>query len=435
MKLVLYWTDILVWIFFILSAWFCYIKRQSPLFKDIAETLFKHSRYMVSCLIVSTFVIIGLLDSIHFQSLSQGYYTQSVLDVILSPRDRQHEKTYSAPFALKSFSEEFEKNEQGEMQVVYPPLTFAGNQLTGTLQEKEQTKINDILQRVALGFFYALLALAVLYIISPPALKRKESFTAVRAFWVTSFFIFAIISLSAMLMFEYHILGTDKVGRDVFYMSIKSIRTGLVIGTVTSFVMLPFALSMGVWAGYFRGAVDDMIQYLYTTLGSIPGVLLIAAAILSFQVKIEEDPDLKLLLLCVVLGATGWIGLCRLLRGETLKLREADFVQAARALGVSHFKILRKHIIPNLMHIVIINVVLDFSGLVLAESILSYVGVGVSSSTFSWGNMINAARLEMAREPMVWWSLSAALVFMFTLVFSANILGDGVQQALNPKGR
>ncbi len=232
-----------------------------------------------------------------------------------------------------------------------------------------------------------------------------------------------------------HFFGTDKVGRDVFYISLKSIRTGLVIGTLTTLVMLPFALFFGMWAGYFRGFIDDFIQYIYTTLNSIPAILLIAAAILSLQVKVEQDADLRLLLLCAVLGMTSWTGLCRLLRGETLKLREAEYIQAAITLGVTPLKIIIRHIMPNLMHIVIISVVLDFSGLVLAEAVLSYVGVGVSPSTYSWGNMINAARLEMARDPIVWWSLLGAFVMMFVLVFCANIFSDAVQKVLDPRAR
>jgi peptide/nickel transport system permease protein len=248
-----------------------------------------------------------------------------------------------------------------------------------------------------------------------------------------------------MLSGSYHVLGTDKVGTDVFYQAVKSIRTGLVIGTLTTLVMLPFAILLGIMAGYFRGWVDDVIQYLYTTLSSIPGVLLIAAAILSIQVYIANHPelfetaidraDLRLLALCVILGITSWTGLCRLLRAETLKLREMDYVQAATAFGVGKFTILGRHVLPNVLHIVLIIVVLDFSGLVLAEAVLSYVGVGVDPSTVSWGNMINGARLELAREPVVWWSLIAAFVFMFTLVLAANLFADAVRDAFDPRIR
>jgi len=112
-----------------------------------------------------------------------------------------------------------------------------------------------------------------------------------------------------------------------------------------------------------------------------------------------------------------------------------DYVQASQAFGVSNFKIMWRHIQPNVMHIVLIAVVLDFSGLVLAEAVLSYVGVGVDPSMHSWGNLINGARLEMAREPLVWWSLLAAFIFMFVLVLSANLFSDAVRDAFDPRIR
>jgi peptide/nickel transport system permease protein len=209
--------------------------------------------------------------------------------------------------------------------------------------------------------------------------------------------------------------------------------------------MLPFAAVFGIMAGYFRGWVDDVIQYTYTTLSSIPGVLLIAASILSLQVYVGNHPDsfhsateradIRLLFLCLILGVTSWTSLCRLLRGETLKLREMDYLQAARALGSSHVSVMARHILPNVMHIILIAVVLDFSGLVLAEAVLSYVGVGVDPTMDSWGNMINSARLEMAREPVVWWSLASAFVFMFGLVLSANLFSDAVRDAFDPRLR
>jgi peptide/nickel transport system permease protein len=210
-------------------------------------------------------------------------------------------------------------------------------------------------------------------------------------------------------------------------------------------VMLPAALLLGIAAGYFRGWVDDVIQYLYTTLNSIPGVLLIAAAILMLQVymsnhaddfaSLVERADLRLLFLCLILGVTSWTGLCRLLRGEALKLREVDYVQAASALGVGHFTIIGRHLLPNVMHIVLITLVLDFSGLVLAEAVLSYVNIGVDPTMNSWGNMINSARLELARDPVVWWSLTAAFAFMFTLVLAANLFADVVRDAFDPRLR
>jgi len=242
---------------------------------------------------------------------------------------------------------------------------------------------------------------------------------------------------------EQHLLGTDQVGQDILYLSLKSIRTALIIGTLTTFCMIPFSLLFGISAGYFGGIVDDIIQYIYTTLSSIPGVLLIAASILSVQTfianhaewftSIEQIADIRLLALCIILGITSWTSLCRVLRAETLKIRESDFVQAAKTLGTSSWGILHKHILPNVMHLVLITAVLDFSFLILSEAVLSYVGVGVAPTTASFGNMINAARLELAREPVVWWPIVSAFSFMFILVLSSNIFSDAVRDALDPR--
>jgi len=218
-----------------------------------------------------------------------------------------------------------------------------------------------------------------------------------------------------------------------------------VIGSLATLATLPFAIAFGILAGYFKGWVDDAIQYLYTVLSSIPGVLLIAAFVLMIQVWIDKHPDLyetgleradvRLLLLCVILGVTGWATLCRLLRAETLKLSELDYVQAARAFGVSNFGIMRRHVFPNLMHIVLIVAVLDFSALVLYEAVLSYVGVGVDPTTPSFGSMFNLARTEMSREPPVWWNLLAAFLFMLALVLSANLFAGAVREAFDPRSR
>ena len=264
-----------------------------------------------------------------------------------------------------------------------------------------------------------------------------------RALLIATLIISVLIGMTVSLAAAYHVLGTDKVGQDVLYLSMKSIRTGLIIGTVTTLVTLPLALLLGIAAGYLRGWVDDVIQYVYTVLSSIPSVLLIAAAVLMMQVTIEMHPqwfdnsasraDLRLVFLCLILGVTSWTGLCRLLRGETLKLREMEYIQAAQSFGVSSFRILARHIMPNVMHIVLISLVMDFSGLVLAEAVLSYVGVGVDPSMISFGTMINAARLEMGRDPMVWWSLASAFGFMLVLVLSANLFADTVRDAFDPR--
>ena len=208
---------------------------------------------------------------------------------------------------------------------------------------------------------------------------------------------------------------------------------------------LPVALVLGVLAGYYKGWVDEAIQYLYTTLSSVPNVLLIAACVLMVQVFLDKNPDmfetgtersdLKTFLLCIILGLTGWATLCRLVRGETLKLRELDYVQAATAFGVSHWRIMARHIVPNVVHLVLITLVLNFSDLILYEAVLTYVGVGVDPTVSSFGGMINLARTEMSKDPLVWWSFASAFAAMVALVLSANLFADGVRDAFDPRAR
>jgi peptide/nickel transport system permease protein len=243
-----------------------------------------------------------------------------------------------------------------------------------------------------------------------------------------------LVSLSA----EYHVLGTDQVGHDVLYRSLKGCRVGLIVGTLTTLIATPLAILFGVTAGYLGGRIDDIIQYIYTTLSSIPNILLIAAAMLIVTTRLHGEQaivasDTRLLWLCVVLGIGSWTGLCRLLRGETLKVRENEYVEAAEAFGVNRVEIMVHHLLPNVMHIVLISIILRFSGLVLAEAVLAYVGIGVDPSMESWGNMINSARLDISRDPVVWWNLLAAFLFMFGLVLPANIFGDAVRDALDPR--
>jgi peptide/nickel transport system permease protein len=243
----------------------------------------------------------------------------------------------------------------------------------------------------------------------------------------------------------YHVFGTDITGNDVLYQTLKSIRTAVVIGGLATLATLPLAVVLGVMAGYFKGYVDEAIQYLYTVLSSIPNILLIAALVLMTQVFIDKHPemfetalersDIKLFLLCVVLGVTGWAGLCRLLRAETLKLRELDYVQAAQAFGVPDRRIMARHIFPNVAHLMLIVTVLEFSSLILYEAVLSYVGVGVDPSMNSFGGMINLARNEMNRDPVIWWPFAAAFFFMVTLVLAANLFADGVRDAFDPRSR
>ncbi len=464
-KPVMLWTDrLIVLLLAAVVLLVAYIRRKAPL-REAWLQVFRQRRAMIALVVLCAFIVIGLLDSIHYRKplpRSSGDAVQysvevlSVLDAVLERLRAREEKTYSAPFATHLYAKETVTLPDGRQVRIYPRLTHAGRHLADPQKDKAADIMRTSLQGVAGG---VLLGLSLLLLLTRwLAWRKRQAFLSCwreiwrgaseipwRSIFLTILIVIVSISTAWALSGKYHVFGTDKVGQDVLYLSLKSIRTGLVIGTLTTLVMLPFAIALGIMAGYFRGWVDDIIQYLYTTLSSIPGVLLIAAAILSIQVYIANHPslfetatdraDLRLLALCVILGITSWTGLCRLLRGETLKLREMDYIQAATALGVRHFTILGRHVMPNVLHIVLIMVVLDFSGLVLAEAVLSYVGVGVDPSTISWGNMINGARLELAREPVVWWSLIAAFCLMFTLVLAANLFADAVRDAFDPRLR
>lgn len=241
-----------------------------------------------------------------------------------------------------------------------------------------------------------------------------------------------------------HLLGTDKAGGDVFYKLIKGIRTALIVGLVTTMIAVPFAIIFGVTAGYFGGKVDDAIQFIYITLGSIPSILLISAMMMIVRVRMDVGghqgqmyfhADKIVLFLCAILGLISWSGLCRLLRGETIKIRELDYVQAARALGVNDFFIIFRHIVPNVIHVVLISSILRFSGLVMVEAILAYINIGVPSDIYSWGRVVDGAREQLGRDPMIWWPVFGAFLFMFFLVLSINVFGDALRDALDPKLR
>ena len=462
-KYVILWTDLMVYVLVVAIALFVIQARYKEHLRAPWRHVLQRPLAMSAAVVLSFYVIVGLLDSVHFREALEKQEGQvevhysgeviSIFDKLVTPIRERQEKSYSAPFASHLFAMETIETENGQVRG-FPRLRYGGQHLVNP----EEDFLPNLLLGTVLAFIVSLLVwLLVCALVNwRAAVHYNSNFGEMmgkiasgktripfRSILLTLWVMFFIIAFIAMFADKYHILGTDKVGNDVLYFSLKSIRTGLVIGTLTTLIMLPFAVMLGIMAGHLRGWVDDVIQYLYTTLNSIPGVLLIAAAILSLQVYMANNPDmfetvteradLRLLFLCMILGITSWTGLCRLLRGETFKVSQLDYIEAASAFGTGHFKTMMRHILPNVMHIVLISVVLDFSGLVLAEAVLSYVGVGVDPVTISWGNMINSARLEMARDPVVWWSLFAAFVFMFTLVLAANLFSDAVRDAFDPR--
>ena len=461
---VVLWTDALIYLLVVVVLIIIFYARRQPHLRAPWRQIFSRRLASASAVILMAYVLIGLLDSLHFRLPLQGngedgevhYAVEvlSVLDYLLGPVRTRTEKTYSAPMATRLYTKEAVQLTDGVQIREYPRLEYGGRQL----RDPERDFLPDVLRRAATALLETALVSSLLlaWMVRRQARRcqrplrevLRERLPGRRAppwmvVWITVSVLLLLFFLAVNFAAAYHVFGTDKVGQDVFYQSLKSIRTGLMIGTLTTLVMLPFAILMGILAGYARGWIDDVIQYLYTTLNSIPHVLLIAAAILMLQVYIANHPeqfettveraDIRLLFLCIILGITSWTGLCRLLRGEALKLRESEYIQAAVSYGASHARIIAQHILPNVMHVVLITVVLDFSGLVLAEAVLSYVGVGVDPTMNSWGNMINSARLEMAREPVVWWSLLSAFLLMFALVLAANLFSDAVRDAFDPR--
>jgi len=464
---VLLWSDLLIWLLVVAALALGFLSSRNPLLCAAWQRVGR-SRPGLAATVLLVFLLAGLLDSIHYRPQLPGreagqppaYAVEvlSLLDAAASPLRTRSEKTYSEPLATRAYAKEAVdvRDADGSVRQLrdFPRLTFGGAHLKDDEARRDtDVGLRALLATVLACALWGALAAACACLLARRrgcrvremgrALLRGETDFAWTSVLATLAVLLLLLLPIAALCVDYHVFGTDKVGQDVLYQVLKSVRTALVIGLVTTLVTLPLAILLGIFAGYFRGWVDDLIQYLYTTLSSIPGVLLIAAAVLMMQVIIDTHPqwfataaeraDLRLLALCFILGLTSWTSLCRLLRGETLKLRELEYIQAAHAFGVSDLRIIVRHILPNLMHIVIIALVMDFSSLVLAEAVLSYVGIGVDPIMFSFGNMINNARMEMAREPMVWWSLAAAFVFMFALVLAANLLADAVRDAFDPR--
>ncbi len=428
---VVLWSDLLIYLLFLGGGVWLRLALRREYWRRAVRQVVANRLAMLSFGVVCVYATVGLLDTLHLRLVStdnpHGGGIHSVLDVLTQGFIAETEKTYSAPFAVYQFTKETRHTPSGQTRI-YPRLEHAGSHLGDPDQ-----RMADIGRRLVLGLGWGLGAGLLLF---------GLVWWRWRSVWPGVFcgLVAVVVAEVLALSPHYHILGTDKTGQDVLYIGLKSVRTGLIIGTLTTLIVTPFALLCGVLAGYLGGWVDDCIQYVYTTLSSIPDILLIAAAMLIFQVGLAEQEtlisaDQRLVYLCVILGITSWTGLCRLIRAEVLKLRTVEYIQAAEAFGLSRLTIMLRHLVPNVMHIVLISIVLRFSGLVLAEAVLAYVGIGVDPSMQSWGNMINQARLELAREPVVWWNLFAALVFMLGLVLPANLFGDAVRDALDPRLR
>jgi peptide/nickel transport system permease protein len=238
-----------------------------------------------------------------------------------------------------------------------------------------------------------------------------------------------------------HLLGTNYAGKDNLLLVAQGTRIAFEIGLLTSLIVIPIGFILGAFAGYFGRKTDTVITYLFSVVGSVPDILLIIGIAYVIHGVVERSTamqtltryiDSGLLSVCIAMGFTGWVGLCRLIRGEYLKHRDRQYVLAARALGVGPLGIMFRHIAPNVFHIVIINFSLRFPGLILTEVVLSFLGVGIANEP-SWGAIINDAKQRLWLGN--WWELAGATAAMFFLVLALNLFGDALRDALDPKLR
>jgi ABC-type dipeptide/oligopeptide/nickel transport system permease subunit len=228
--------------------------------------------------------------------------------------------------------------------------------------------------------------------------------------------------------------GLDFQGHSVFWGTLYGTRVALLITVITTIMVTVIGTTLGIVSGYFGGWVDDVIVWLFSTISSIPWLLLVIA--IAYVVQ-DANPSLKqffggVATVIIALGLTDWVSLCRLIRGEVLKLRDRDFIVAARAIGLGHGRIIFRHILPNTVHIIIITASLGAVGYMQVEVILAFLGLGVTNKP-SWGRMIDDARLELLRGH--WWELAAATGAIFIICWALNVLGDSLRDALDPRLR
>ncbi len=218
------------------------------------------------------------------------------------------------------------------------------------------------------------------------------------------------------------LFGTDIFGYSVLRKVIHGTQIAMSVGLISTLIAIPIGISLGALAGYFGKWIDEAVVWFYTTFSSVPGIMLLMSIAFAFGKGLTT--------LYIALGLTSWVGLCRLIRGEVMKHKNREYVQAATAIGAGNGRKLFIHIIPNVIHLVIINASLQFQVAIKSEVILSYLGLGVTGQP-SWGTMIDDAKQELAQG--VWWQLAGATFAMFFVVLAFNILGDALRDALDPK--
>jgi len=218
-----------------------------------------------------------------------------------------------------------------------------------------------------------------------------------------------------------HPMGTDNLGRDVAQRLVQGARISFQVGIITSLIAIPIGVLLGLLGGYFGGKTDSVVVWLCATVASMPGLLFI----LAISLVVGQG----LLGIWLGIGLTTWVGVCRTIRAEVIKHRDRAYVQAARVLGYSHARIMFRHILPNVAHIILIQFSVRFPGAVSTEVFISFLGIGVQGEP-SWGVMINNARLRLWQG--VWWEMTFVTLAIFALVLVFNHLADELRDILDP---
>jgi oligopeptide transport system permease protein len=221
-----------------------------------------------------------------------------------------------------------------------------------------------------------------------------------------------------------HIFGLDANGRDVFVRTLVGGRISLAVGVVATFVSLFIGVTYGAVAGFIGGTTDELMMRFVDILYSMPYIFFVIILMVVFGRNI--------IFIFLAIGAVEWLTMARIVRGQTLSIRQKEFIEAARATGVGPFTIIRRHVVPNVIGPVIVYMTLTIPGNILAESFLSFLGLGVQEPLTSWGRLISEGAQEMQISP---WLLIFPAVFMATTLFCFNFIGDGLRDALDPKDR